>query len=816
MRVVVVGGVAAGMSAAARLRRLDEQAEIVVLEKGGSVSFANCGLPYHIGGVIAERQSLLVQTPESLKASLALDVRVFSEVTAIDRAARQVQVRETRTGRTYTEPYDKLVLATGAESLRPPMPGLDHPAIFELRTMEDMDRIITKIKAGARHAVVMGGYIGIEAAENLRRRGLEVTLVEKLPQIMGPLDPEMAQYLREHLELHGIRVMTQAGVTGFVDAVGRVTVTLETGEALTADMVIFALGSKPNTALAQAAGLQLGGRGGVVVNDALQTSDPNIYAGGDAVETADFISGQPVYIPLAGPANRHGRLIADAICGHPGRYRGTQGTSVLHAFDLTVATTGLNEKTLSRLNIPYRKVYLHPLGHAGYYPGTAPMHLKLLFSPDGSRILGAQIVGCDGVDKRIDVIATAMRGGLGVADLEHLELAYAPPYGSAKDPVNMAGFIAGNLLRNDVTFWYAEDYAKLPPEAVILDVRPPAEFSAWNIPGSVNRPLAALRAGVGGLDRSKPYFVTCKVGLRSYLAYRILAQSGFTVQTLAGGNELFRAVHPELSSPPQAAPALPPAAPLSAPAPASVTVDCSGLQCPGPLQKVVDALRPLAVGGELEALATDPGFLKDMEAWCRANGHALLEGKPAAGGGVVCRIRKGSAAGSTAPSACPSSQGVNRMKKTLVVFSGDLDKVMAALIIANGALAMGNDVTLFFTFWGLSALRSNSSSPVAGKSLLDRMFGWMLPRGAGRLKLSKMHMAGMGTAMMRYVMRSKRVDSVQALLEQARAKGARLVACSMSLDVMGLKPEELIAGVEIGGVASFLAEADQSNATLFV
>jgi NADPH-dependent 2,4-dienoyl-CoA reductase/sulfur reductase-like enzyme/peroxiredoxin family protein/rhodanese-related sulfurtransferase/TusA-related sulfurtransferase len=836
MKIVIVGGVAAGMSAAARLRRLDEQAEIVVFEKDEHVSFANCGLPYHIGGAIAHRHSLLVQTPESLKTTLNLDVRIFSEVVAIDRAGRTVRVRETRTGRTYDEPYDKLVLTPGAKSIRPPMPGLEHPAIFELRNIADMDRIVAKVKAGAKRAVVMGGYIGIEAAENLRQRGLEVVLVEKMPQIMGPLDPEMAHYLQEQLELHGIQVLTQAGVTGFRDEGGQVTVLLETGIHIVTDLVVFALGSTPNTDLAKAAGLQLGSRGGIAVNEHMQTSDANIFAGGDAVETVEFVSGQPVYIPMAGPANRQGRMIADNLCGRDSRYRGTQGTSVLKAFDLTVATTGLNEKVLKRAGIPFRKIYVHPFGHASYYPGTAQMHIKLLFSPDGKRILGAQIAGYDGVDKRIDVLATAMRGGLGVWDLEHLELAYAPPYGSAKDPVNMAGFTACNLLRGDVEFWYAEEFGALPANAVLLDVRTPNEFSAWHIPGAVNVPLGTLRTKADSLDHAKSNFIYCKVGLRSYLAYRILKQRGFTAKTLAGGGDIFRAVHPALgpatpplqaAPPPVAPPATSPAggrcAPTdcggpapAAPTPATshktITVDCMGLQCPGPLRKVVDALQAAAVGDELDAHASDAGFLKDMQAWCQANGHTFVAGGPAADGGVRCRIRKVAVAVPAAPATCAGG----KHKKTLVVFSGDLDKVLAAFVIANGALAMGDSVTLFFTFWGLTALRREQAVAITGKSVIDRMFGWMLPRGLGKLKLSQMHMAGMGTAMMRHVMASKHVDSPQQLLAAAQRQGIRLVACSMSMDVMGLKPEELIDGVEIGGVASFLAEADQSNATLFV
>ena len=811
MKVIIIGGVAAGMSCAARLRRLDEQARIVVFEKDEYVSFANCGLPYHIGGVIRDRERLLVQTPESLKAALNLDVRVLSEVTAIDRAAKKITVRETRSGRTYDESYDKLVLAPGARSLRPPLPGLEHPAIFELRNMADMDRIVARIGAGAKRAVVMGGYIGIEAAENLCLRGLDVTVVEKMPQLMGPLDPEMAQFLQEELERHNVHVRTGCGVTAFQDHHGAVVVQTEGGEKLEADLVVFALGSLPNTTLAKAAGLQLGALGGIAVDEHMQTSDPDIYAGGDAVESLEFVSGKPAYIPMAGPANRQGRIIADNLCGRDSRYRATQGTAVLKVFDLAVAMTGLNEKALRKTGTSYRKVLLSPSGHAGYYPGTAPMRFKLLFSPDGHRILGAQIVGRDGVDKRIDVIATAMRGNLGVWDLEHLELAYAPPYGSAKDPVNMAGFMACNLLRGDVDLWYADEFRSLPPDSVLLDVRGPSEFSDWHIPGAVNLPVGQLRARHATLDKSRTYYIYCKVGLRSYLAYRILKQSGFQVKTLSGGTDFFRACFPDTKCEMQDAGCTGDrqVAPNQN---RTAILDCMGLQCPGPMMRLKEAIASAAVGDGVEISASDPGFARDLAAWCRSTGHELVETHPIPSG-TCARVRKAAPGVVAAPA---SAAPAGRRKKTFVVFSGDLDRVMAAFVLANGALAMGDEVTIFFTFWGLSAIRKEQAVATSGKGLLDRMFGWMLPRGLGRLTLSKMHMAGMGTAMMKHVMAQKQVASPQELLASARKQGLKLVACSMSMDVMGLRPEELLDGVEIGGAATFLAEADESNVTLFV
>lgn len=825
MKVIIVGGVATGMAAAGRLRRLDEQAEIVVFEKDEHVAVASCGMPYHVGGVIADRRRLLPQTPQALKERLALDVRVLSEVVAIDRAARAVQVREVRTGRLYSERYDKLVLATGARPLRPPLPGIDHPAVFGLRSVADMDRIVARLRSGAGRAVVMGGYIGIEMAENLRARGLEVVLVEKLPQIMGPLDPEMARFLQEELERHGVQVRTGCAVAGFEDAPGGVAARLENGERIAADLVVLALGVLPAAELARAAGLKLGEHGGIVVDAHMRTSDPDIYAGGDVVEGTDFVTGRPAHVPLAGPAARQGRIVADNICGRDSTWRGTQGTSVLKAFDMTVAMTGRGEKALRQAGLEYRKVYLHPSGHAPYYPGPAPMRFKLLFSPDGKRVLGAQICGFDGVDKRIDVLAAAMRAGLGVQDLEHLEPGYAPPYAPVIDAVNAAGFVAGNLVRGDVEFWYAEEHDSLPADARLLDLRSAAEFAAGHIPGAVSLPFAELRGRAASLDKNATWFLYCRTGVTSYLAYRILKQHGLRARTLAGGIDIFRATHPGRPAPaaagagscggggaPETCTAAP--APVSAAPPPGriVTLDCRGMQCPGPIRSIQEAMAEMKPGDELVVQATDPGMPADAQAWCRVNGHLFVAQRPLPGGVVECRLRKDAARQETA-GAPPAAA---RRRKTMVIFSGDLDRLLAALVIANGALAMGDEVTLFFTFWGLSALRRDDAAATPGKPLLDRLLARLLPRGPRRLRLSKLHMGGLGTAMMKSVMRRKRVASPAQLLAEARQSGIRLVACSMSLDVLGLRPEELVEGVEIGGVATFLAAADDSGTTLFI
>lgn len=549
MKLVIVGGVAGGASAAARARRLSETAEIVILERDAYVSFANCGLPYHIGGEIEDRAALLLQTPASLKASLDLDVRTGHEVLAVDRANKWVTVRNRASGEAYTESYDKLVLCQGANPVRPPLPGIDHPRLFTLRNIPDMDAIKAVVDGGATSAVIVGGgYIGMEVAEALRHRGLAVDLVEMLPQIMPPLDAEMARDLAYHMESHGVTLHLGVTAQSFVDVDGRIQVNLSDGVTLLSDLVVMAVGVRPASNLAREAGLAIGPRGGIQVDPHMRTSDPDIYAAGDMVEVTDTITGEPTVIPLAGPANRQGRIVADHIFGRSSAYQSTQGTAVLKVFEMTGGCTGASEKALRRANLPFEKIYIHPSGHAGYYPGTAPMHLKLLFAPEDGRILGAQIVGYDGVDKRLDVLATAIRAGMTVYDLEHLELAYAPPYGSAKDPVNMAGFVASNLLRGDVAFWYAEDYPEKTAAGVILDVRSEEEYDAWHIPEAINLPLGNIREKVddllGDSDRSRPIFLYCRVGFRSYLAYRILHQSGYTnIATLAGGSKTFTSFH---------------------------------------------------------------------------------------------------------------------------------------------------------------------------------------------------------------------------------------------------------------------------------
>jgi len=546
MKLVIVGGVAGGASAAARARRLSESAQIVLIERGPDVSFANCGLPYHVGGVIAERSKLLVVTPERLRSRFNLDVRTLSTVVAIDRDTKSVRVREA-SGREYDEPYDKLILAPGAAPLRPPVPGIDLPGVFTLRNLQDMDRIKERLDRGVKSAVVVGaGFIGLELAENLVHRGAKVTVVELQDQVLPPLDREMTTPIAEHLASKGVELLLGDSAESFRARADGLDVQLKSGAHRAADLVLVGVGVRPENDLAVAAGLGVGPRGGVKVNAHLQTDDPDIYAVGDAIEVEDFVTKTPTQVPLAGPANRQGRIAVDHAFGRDARYRGTQGTAIVGVFDRTAAATGASEKTLRRLGRAYRKVYVHPGNHVGYYPGAETMHLKLVFDPDGGRILGAQAVGGAGVDKRIDVLAIAIQAGMTVFDLEEAELAYAPQYGAAKDPVNMAGFVAAGLLRGDHPQVDVETILETDGSAAyfLLDVRTPEEFARGTIPGAINIPVDDLRKRLDELPRDRPIAAFCQVGQRGYIATRILNPSGFTASNVGGGYTTYRLHRP--------------------------------------------------------------------------------------------------------------------------------------------------------------------------------------------------------------------------------------------------------------------------------
>ena len=815
MKVVIVGGVAGGASAAARLRRLDEEAQIILFERGPYISYANCGLPYYIGGTIKERNRLLVQTADNMRARFKIDVRLESEVLEILRDQKQVRVH--KDGSTYLESYDKLILSPGAEPVVPKISGLGDvkDRVFTLRTLPDTDKIVDYLNQNKpQRAVVVGaGFIGLEMAENLKIRGLDVSLVEMAPQVMDALDPEMAALIHQELRQQGIKLYLGEMVDGLT-AGPKVKVHLASQKELDADLVILAIGVRPEVKLARDAGLEIGTRGGIITNPSLQTTDPDIYAVGDAIEVKNPLHEEQVIVPLAGPANKQGRIAADHIQGRDVEYRGSMGTAIVKVFDLAAGSVGSNEKSLKARNVPYHSCIVHPLSHAGYYPGGSLLSIKLLFDPQG-KILGGQVVGAGGVDKRVDVLATAMHFGGTVWDLTKLEHAYAPPFSSAKDPVNMAGFVAGNILSADVATINWDQIQDLDPEqSFILDVREPEEYEAGHIPGSTLVPLNSLREHLEELPRDKEIIVYCRVGLRAYLGARILMQHGFEkVKNLSGGYITYSTIMSDLASklPP------PPAGTIAHNEPGTaskleegqvpeskVVLDACGLQCPGPIRLVFEKMKELSAGDYLEVHATDPGFIIDLESWSMRTGNQLLAtGKE--NGKFVATLRKGSQE--------PALEKGH--DKTLIVFSSELDRAIASLVIATGAASMRRKVTMFFTFWGLNVLRKPEKVAVQ-KQGLERAFGWMMPRGSKKLGLSKMNMLGIGPRLIRKVMAKKNVDSLEALLGQAKLMGVRLVACQMSMDVMGIKPEELIDGVEIGGVATYLAAAETSDTNLFI
>lgn len=818
-KVLIVGGVAGGASTAARLRRLDETAEIIMFERDEYISFANCGLPYYIGENIKERSKLLVQTPESMNARFNIDVRNNSEVIGIDINKKVVKVKSKDKG-TYEESYDYIVLSPGAKAIKPNIEGINSNKIFTLRNIPDTDKIKAYVdKNETKSAVVIGGgYVGVEMAENLKERGLEVTLVEAAPHVLAPFDTDIVVMVEKELSDNGIDLVLNDGVKAFKDSGNNIEVTLNSDTKLTADLVVLAIGVTPDTGFIKEAGIKLGARGHILVNERMQTNIEGIYAVGDAIEVVDFINKQNTAIPLAGPANKQGRIAADNIAGLDSSYKGTQGTSIIKVFGLTAASTGNNERTLSKLNIPYKVIFVHPVSHASYYPGALSMTLKLIFNAEG-KILGAQGVGYDGVDKRIDVLATVIRLGGTVSDLTELELSYAPPFSSAKDPVNMAGYVAENVLAERMEVLTTEQFMAYDKQnATILDVRTEMEYNNGHIEGAINIPVDSLRDRLGELDKSKEILEYCQVGLRGYVAARILAQNGFKVKNLTGG---FKSVSVQKFKPKkkQIIENLEPDTQIikeevnNSVDKYDKSLDACGLCCPGPLIQVKANMDELKSGEILKVSASDPGFYEDIKSWCSKTNNELIDIKKEKG--TIQAFIKKNSKGANENKSFLETAVTAKDNKTIVVFSGDLDKAIASFIIANGAAAMGKKVTLFFTFWGLNILRKHEKVSVK-KGLIDSMFGLMMPRGSKRLKLSNMNMMGLGGKMIRMVMKNKNINSLEELIQSAMDSGVEVVACSMSMDVMGLKKEELIDGVKIGGVGYYLGEAEDSNVNLFI
>jgi NADPH-dependent 2,4-dienoyl-CoA reductase/sulfur reductase-like enzyme/peroxiredoxin family protein/rhodanese-related sulfurtransferase/TusA-related sulfurtransferase len=839
-KYIIIGGVAGGASAAARLRRLDEKAEIILLERGDYISYANCGLPYYAGGVIKERSKLFVMTPEKYRATLAVDVRTGHEAMSIDPKARTVAILDKATGRNYSEGYDALILSPGAEPIKPPIPGIEDERVFTLRSVPDIDAIKECIDAKRpERAIVIGaGFIGLEMAENLRERGVFVTIVEALDQVMGVVDPEMAAIVHQHIKAKGVELYLADSVVAFERKEGKIIARLKSGKGLPADMVILSIGVRPETKLARDAGLELDPRGAILVDSGMRTSDPHIYAVGDAVAAASPLTGKTATVPLAGPANKQARIAADNIAGAGAglgarAYGGAIGSSIAKVFDLTVACTGLSEKACERDSIAHDAVIVHPSSHAGYYPEAKPLSLKVVFEPGSGKLLGAQAVGYEGVDKRIDVIAAFLSVGAGVEALARFEHAYAPPYASAKDSVNYAGFVAENLRAGLCAQARWNEVARLKAEgAFVLDARTPEEFALGHIEGAANVPNTELRSRLAEIPRDRFILVYCGVGIRGYLAERILRQNGWTeLANLAGGWKTYEAATAEQSNrdlfrPGLAAISRPRPEPLSyaegsgmpeaiaARSALVVEVDACGLQCPGPIMRLKSEMDRAAVGTTLKIRATDPGFVRDAEAWCRMTGNEF--GGVAEDKGVFeASIRKGLGATGLQSAGTSFPGQVGGKEATIIVFSDDFDRALASFVIANGAAASGKKVTMFFTFWGLSVVKRREPPRVA-KDFMGRMFGMMLPKDSGRLALSKLNMGGMGSAMMKARMKSKRIDQLETMIESALKSGVRMTACQMSMDIMGVAREELMDGVEIGGVASYLEAATGANLNLFI
>ena len=815
MKYIIIGGVAGGATAAARIRRNSEEAKIVLIEKGEHISYANCGLPYYIGNVISDREKLFVQTPQAFAQRFNIDVRVKSEVIAIDRIKKAVKIKGAD-GKTYMEAYDKLLLSPGASPVRPPLPGIDIEGIFTLRDVNDTDTIKNYIRTNdvKRAIIIGGGFIGLEMAENLHNNGSQVAVVEMANQVMAPIDFSMASLVHQHLLQKGIRLYLGTAVTSFERNAEGISVVFQNGRHLSADMIILSIGVRPNTMLASQAGIELGEMRGIKVNCFLQTSDENIYAVGDAIEYPHPITDKPWLNYLAGPANRQARIVADnMVFGNKIKYEGAIGTSIAKVFDLTVAATGMSAKRLKQLETEYLSATIHPSSHAGYYPDALPMSIKIVFAPKDGRLLGAQIVGFEGVDKRIDEFSQVIKNNGSIYNLMSLEHAYAPPYSSAKDPVAVTGYVAGNILSGKMSpiYWRQLKDTDIN-DITLIDVRTPDEFNLGAINGAINIPLDNIRHHLNDIPKNKPIVLYCGVGLRGYLASNILRQNGFNdVRNLIGGLKTYTA----------AVTPLPDAKPFDDGnvcnsdttnlTDKSVIkniheIDACGLSCPGPIMKLKQSIEKLGTGEQLQITATDPGFVRDAEAWCHSTGNHFISSSFNTGKYSVLIKKK------DAQHFEPASNGKG---KTFILFSDDLDKALATFVLANGAAATGEKVTIFFTFWGLNVIKKDKK-PKVNKDIFGKMFGIMLPSRSMKLKLSKMNMGGIGRKMMRYIMKTKNIESLETLRSLAIENGVEFIACQMSMDVMGVKREELLDNVTIGGVATYMNRADNANVNLFI
>jgi NADPH-dependent 2,4-dienoyl-CoA reductase/sulfur reductase-like enzyme/peroxiredoxin family protein/rhodanese-related sulfurtransferase/TusA-related sulfurtransferase len=814
-RYCIVGGVAGGATASARIRRLDEKAEIILFEKGEHISFANCGLPYYLGGVIKERDRLFVTTAQSFSKRYNIDVRTGNEVVKINRAEKTITITDISKNQTYTEKYDKLLLSPGAEPIKPDIPGISSEGIFTLRNIPDTDAIKSFIdRTNPSHAVVVGGgFIGLEMAENLHHRGIRVTVVEALDQVMAPVDFEIAAEVHHHLRSKNVVLHLKDAVTSFEKKSDIIKLNLKSGHTIECSMVILSIGIKPESKLAREADLKCTDRGAIIVDDMFRTTDPSIYAVGDAISSRNIVTKETMSIYLAGPANRQARIAADNIVkGDIRPYKGSSGTAIAKVFDLTVASTGLAEKHWKAKDIKCSSVIVHASSHAGYYPDAKPLTVKLVFGDKGI-ILGGQVVGYDGVDSRINMISAVINAAGTVYDLGELDHAYAPPYSSAKDPVHAAAFAAQNIIEgvSRSTTW---DAFQSIPDLLPVDVRTRQEFSLGAIPGSINIPLDELRENMTTLPKDRPLLLICAQGLRGYLAYRILSQNGFgDLWNLSGGYKTYERATEKfnIDSSNEYIGAddmiyQKGIAPEAMQTPDAMILDACGLQCPGPIVKLKEAIDSMIEGRDLIVSASDPGFARDVKSWCALTGNTLVSVKDD-GGKITALIKK--SAGKQ------KAEAVSSDGQTIIVFSDDLDKALAAFVLATGGAAAGKKVTMFFTFWGLSVIKKSKPGKIK-KDLMGKMFGMMLPAQSKGLALSKMNIGGLGRIMMRFRMKRKRIDSLETMIESAHKMNIEMIACQMSMDVMGVAREELFDFVRIGGVAAYLESASKAGINLFI
>lgn len=811
MKHLIIGGVAGGATAAARIRRADENAEIILIEKGKYISYANCGLPYYIGGTIVEREKLFVQTPESFGCRFNVDVRVENEAIEIDTTNKYVQIRKVD-GTLYQENYDKLLLSPGSIPVRPALKGIDLKGIFTLKDVEDTDRIKVFMNThDVKNAVVIGGgFIGLEMAENLYKVGLKVSIIEMANQVMAPVDFSIASHVHHHLMDKGVNLYLGKSVEYFEKRGDHIKVFFGNEESIEVDLVLLSIGVRPATKLASDAGIELGNRG-IKVNSYLETSVKDIYAVGDAIEFTHPLTGEPWLNYLAGPANRQARIVGDnMVFGNKKEYEGAIGTSIAKVFDITVGSTGLPAKRLKMAGINYESSTTWNASHAGYYPCAFQLTTKLIFDPETGKLYGAQCVGHDGVDKRIDELALIIKHGGTVYDLQQLEQSYAPPFNAAKDPIAIAGYVAGNIINGTMPIIHWRDIACIDfNKTMLIDVRTAAEYELGTIDGAINIPLDNLRNCLSEIPINRDIILFCAVGLRGYIAQRILMGCGYrNVKNLSGGyrtyvlatqkienNKDFNKME-EYSENVQSN---------------IIKLDACGLQCPGPILKVKQAVDQMDNGQQVEVTATDAGFLRDAKAWCQSTGNTVVSNIQDNGIYTVV-IEKGKS------SCCLETAVVSSMpnkNKTLIMFSDDLDRAIATFVLANGAAATGHKVSIFFTFWGLNVIKKEHK-PQVKKDFFGKMFGWMLPSSSKKLKLSQMSMLGIGDRLMRYIMCKKNISSLEELRQQAIDNGVEFIACQMTMDMMGIAKEELLDGVTIGGVATYMQRAENANVNLFI